>query len=63
MVVLEDADLKKAAKGAVRACFSTAGHSASRLSESMSPRRCISRFTELLAEKTRKLRLGKRSWI
>lgn len=58
MVVLEDADLKKAAKGAARACFSTAGQLCLSVERIYVAEPVFDSFVNQLVERTRGLRLG-----
>ena len=58
MIVLEDADLEKAAEGAVRGCFSSAGQLCISIERLFVHESLFDRFAERFAEKTRALRLG-----
>ncbi len=58
MLVLEDADLEKAAEGAVRACFSNVGQLCISIERLFVHDSLFDRFAERFAEKTRALRLG-----
>ncbi|WP_406838540.1 succinic semialdehyde dehydrogenase [Streptomyces sp. AHU1] len=58
MVVLEDADIEKAAAGAVRACFSSAGQLCISIERLYVHESIADAFTERFAAKTRALRLG-----
>lgn len=58
MVVLEDADLDKAAAGAVRACFSSAGQLCISIERLYVHESIADAFTERFAARTRAIRLG-----
>ena len=58
IVVLEDADLELAVKGALWSAFGTAGQRCTAASRLIVDRRIKARFTERLVEETQKLRLG-----
>ncbi|MFF3113109.1 succinic semialdehyde dehydrogenase [Kitasatospora sp. NPDC057904] len=58
MLVLADADLDRAAAGAVRACFSSAGQLCISIERLMVHRSVADAFLEKFAERTRALRLG-----
>jgi succinate-semialdehyde dehydrogenase/glutarate-semialdehyde dehydrogenase len=58
MLVLHDANLKKAAKGAARACFSTAGQLCLSIERIYVAEPVFDKFLELLVSRTRALRLG-----
>ncbi|MET8857143.1 succinic semialdehyde dehydrogenase [Streptomyces sp. NPDC004579] len=58
MVVLEDADLDKAAAGAVRACFSSAGQLCISIERLYVHESIADAFTERFAARTRAMRLG-----
>ncbi|MBV6696495.1 succinic semialdehyde dehydrogenase [Kitasatospora aureofaciens] len=58
MLVLADADLDRAAAGAVRACFSSAGQLCISIERLMVHRSVADAFLEKFAERTRNLRLG-----
>ncbi|MEU4165770.1 succinic semialdehyde dehydrogenase [Streptomyces sp. NPDC026665] len=58
MVVLEDADLDKAAAGAVRACFSSAGQLCISIERLYVHESVAEAFTERFAARTRAMRLG-----
>jgi succinate-semialdehyde dehydrogenase/glutarate-semialdehyde dehydrogenase len=58
MLVLPDADLDKAAEGAVRACFSSAGQLCISIERLFVHRAVADAFLERFAERTRALRLG-----
>ncbi|MQS12630.1 succinate-semialdehyde dehydrogenase (NADP(+)) [Streptomyces kaniharaensis] len=58
MLVLADADLDRAAAGAVRACFSSAGQLCISVERLMVHRSVADAFLEKFAERTRNLRLG-----
>lgn len=59
MLVLDDADLDKAAKGAVRACFSTAGQLCLSIERLYVAESVYDKFLAKLVERTTKLELGK----
>ncbi|WP_035800915.1 succinic semialdehyde dehydrogenase [Kitasatospora mediocidica] len=58
MLVLADADLDRAAEGAVRACFSSAGQLCVSVERLFVHRSVADRFLEKFAERTRSMRLG-----
>ncbi len=58
MLVLRDADLDKAADGAVRGCFSSAGQLCVSIERLYVDERIADAFLERFAERTRRLRLG-----
>jgi succinate-semialdehyde dehydrogenase/glutarate-semialdehyde dehydrogenase len=58
MIVLDDADLDKAAEGAVRACFSSAGQLCISIERMYVARGIADAFLEKFAARTRALRLG-----
>ncbi len=58
LLVLADADLDKAAEGAVRACFSSAGQLCVSVERLLVHRSVADRFLAKFAERTRSLRLG-----
>lgn len=58
MLVLADADLEKAAEGAVRACFSSAGQLCISIERLFVHRSVADAFLARFAERTRALRLG-----
>ena len=58
MIVLEDADLEKAAEGAVRACFSNTGQLCISIERLFVHDSLFDRFAEAFAAKTRALNLG-----
>lgn len=58
MIVLEDANLEKAAKGAARACFSTAGQLCLSIERLYVHETVYEPFLELLVRNTEKLKLG-----
>ncbi|MCC9310343.1 succinate-semialdehyde dehydrogenase (NADP(+)) [Kitasatospora sp. RB6PN24] len=58
MLVLADADLDKAAEGAVRACFSSAGQLCISIERLLVHRSVADAFLERFAARTRALRLG-----
>ncbi|BAH31494.1 succinic semialdehyde dehydrogenase [Rhodococcus erythropolis] len=59
MLVLDDADLNKAAKGAARACFSTAGQLCLSTERLYIANTIYDEFVRKLVDETRSLRLGK----
>lgn len=59
MIVLNDANLKKAASGAARACFSTAGQLCLSMERIYVERSVYDDFSRELVDATRSLRLGK----
>ncbi|WP_071288128.1 succinic semialdehyde dehydrogenase [Mycolicibacterium llatzerense] len=59
MLVLEDADLDKAAKGAVRACFSTTGQLCMSIERLYIADAIYDAFTAKLVDRVAKLQLGK----
>ncbi|WP_345752290.1 succinic semialdehyde dehydrogenase [Microbacterium rhizophilus] len=58
LVVLEDADLAAAARGAARACFSNAGQLCISVERIYVPERIADAFTEAFVAETRALRIG-----
>ena len=58
VIVLEDADLERAAKGCVMAAFGTTGQRCTAPRRIVAVRSVADRLTELLAEETRKVRVG-----
>ena len=58
MLVLEDADIEKAAAGAVRACFSSAGQLCISIERLYVHESIADRFVERFAARTRAMRLG-----
>lgn len=58
MLILDDADLARAARGAARACFSTAGQLCLSTERIYVAETVFERFRDLLAEATAELRLG-----
>lgn len=59
MLILRDADLTKAAKGAVRACFSSSGQLCISTERLFVDAEIYNEFLTLLVNRTRKLKLGK----
>ncbi|QKW08670.1 succinate-semialdehyde dehydrogenase (NADP(+)) [Streptomyces sp. NA04227] len=58
MIVLDDADIEKAAEGATRACFSTAGQLCISIERLYVHESIADRFVEAFAAKTKAMRLG-----
>ncbi len=58
MIVLEDADLDKAARGAVRACFSNAGQLCISIERLLVHEKVYDAFLEKFAAETKAMRLG-----
>ncbi len=58
VIVLEDADLERAAKGCVMASYGTTGQRCTAPRRIVAVRPVAERLTELLAEETRKVRVG-----
>ena len=58
VIVLEDADLERAAKGCVMAAFGTTGQRCTAPRRIVAVRSVADRLTELLAEETKKVRVG-----